>query len=119
MPTDLLASVSQAVAASTHYAKDFASPVTLSPALYAAAFLCDKVGTQSCLFGDHTMDGEAFTHFSGASIKRPRLFAGAAGKTTLPNPETVAPTGYDTVALAAEAYALQTTFFNFFRYQAP
>ncbi len=119
MPTELLASVSQAVVANTHYARDFATPVSLAPGLYAAAFLCDKTGTQSCFYGDHTMEADAFVHVSGGAFKRPRLFASAAGKTSLPNPETAAPTGFDSAVLGAEAYALQTTFFNFFRYQAP
>lgn len=106
-PTTLLASVSQAAPAiNTVYQLDYASPAFLEPGMYAAAILIDRTGIQSLVMWEGVYPlSDAMAHFSGNTLLKPAVFGSATGQTTLPNPNTAAPTAFNDVRGTAEAFA--------------
>jgi hypothetical protein len=94
-PTTLLGEVSQAVTITTTYNKDFAAPIICEPGQYCSAFLANQTGIQSVL-QNSSMEFEGDNSFRVNSnlFQHPQVYGSATGKTTLPNPETVAPTPF-------------------------
>lgn len=118
-PTTQLGSISQAIAINTAYALNWSSPLTLDPGYYCTAFLSNKTGLQSLHYGDFTnLHDENFT-VSGITYTRPVCYGSASGKTTLPSPETVAPTGFGGSNSEALGYQVGARYFCYHRFQSP
>jgi hypothetical protein len=118
-PTTQLGSLSQAIAINTAYALDWGSPLVLDPGYYCTAFLSNKTGVQSLMRGDFSIYGDANYTVSGITYTRPLVYGSASAKTTLPSPETVAPTGFGGSDSSALTYSINSRFFCYHRYQAP
>lgn len=87
-PTTLLCSGSVAPTAGTAFAGSFTGTTTLTPGLYALAFLFDTVGTQQISMGIWDYAGFWQDVFmNGGNLANPLVYGGnSTGITTLPSP---------------------------------